>query len=226
MTARLVADSLCRTLPGEPPTQLVIDASLTVEPGTFSVIIGPSGCGKSSLLYLLGLLDRPTSGRLAIGGEDVSGLDGDERAQLRLSRFGFVFQFHFLLPEFTALENVLIPLRRLGQVDQASATSRALALLDRFGVSDKADRTPDRLSGGERQRVAIARALANDPAFILADEPTGNLDSRNSAAVVDHFRSLAHEEQRAILCVTHDPSIAEAADRRIAMLDGRIASDG
>lgn len=223
MSAVLAAVELTRTLPGDPPAQLVSGASLAIEPGTFSVIVGPSGCGKSSLLYLLGLLDRPTSGRLELEGADISAMKGDARARLRLERFGFVFQFHFLLPEFTALENVLIPLRRLGRRPDAEAKVRAYDLLQRFGVGEKADRTPDRLSGGERQRVAIARALANDPAVILADEPTGNLDSRNSQAVVDHFRSLARDEGRAILCVTHDLAIAAAADRKIEMLDGRIA---
>lgn len=222
MSAVLAAVELTRTLPGDPPAQLVSGASLAIEPGTFSVIVGPSGCGKSSLLYLLGLLDRPTSGRLELEGADISAMKGDARARLRLERFGFVFQFHFLLPEFTALENVLIPLRRLGRRPDAEAKVRAYDLLQRFGVGEKADRTPDRLSGGERQRVAIARALANDPAVILADEPTGNLDSRNSQAVVDHFRSLARDEGRAILCVTHDLAIAAAADRKIEMLDGRI----
>lgn len=224
MTGLLAAIDLTRTLPGDPPVLLVSEANLTVEPGSFAVIVGPSGCGKSSLLYLLGLLDRPSSGRIELDGTDISSLAGDARAQLRLERFGFVFQFHFLLPEFTARENVLIPLRRLGRYSASEAEARAQALLDRFGVGAKADRTPDRLSGGERQRVAIARALANDPALILADEPTGNLDSRNSQAVVDHFRSLARDEGRTILCVTHDLSIAAAADRRIEMLDGRIVS--
>jgi lipoprotein-releasing system ATP-binding protein len=204
---------------------LVADACLSLEPGTFSVIVGPSGCGKSSLLYLLGLIDRPTAGRLLLDGSEVSALDGDARARLRLERFGFVFQFHFLLPEFTALENVLIPLRRLGTLGPADARARAMELLGRFGLADKADRTPDRISGGERQRVAIARALANNPALILADEPTGNLDSVNSRAVVDHFRTLAHDEGRAVICVTHDPEIARRADRRISMLDGRIVAD-
>ena len=224
MSALLVAEGVSRVLPGEPPVTLVADASLSVDAGTFTTIVGPSGCGKSSLLYILGLIDRPSSGRLELEGSEVEGLDGDARARLRLERFGFVFQFHFLLPEFTAIENVLIPMRRLGRLDTAAMRQRAQALLEQFGLGAKAGHTPDRLSGGERQRVAIARALANDPILILADEPTGNLDSRNSELVVDHFRRLAHEEGRGVVCVTHDPEVAAASDRQIAMLDGRIVA--
>ncbi len=220
----MTAKGLGRSLPGDPPIVLVADVDLAIEPGSFTAITGPSGCGKSSLLYLLGLIDRPTTGSLTLQGAEIAALDGDARAQLRLEKFGFVFQFHFLLPEFTALENVLIPLRRLGRLDAAGARMRAMGLLEQFGLSAKADRTPDRISGGERQRVAIARALANDPALILADEPTGNLDSANSRAVVDLFRTLAHQEGRSVVCVTHDPEIASCADRRVRMLDGRIAT--
>lgn len=222
MTAILEARGLCRTLRGPPPVELVRDVSLTIEPGAFTTIVGPSGCGKSSLLYLLGLIDRPTSGELLFEGDEVSALSGDERARIRLARFGFVFQFHFLLPEFTALENVMLPMQRLGRLDQTQARSRALELLAGIGIEEKHAKTPDRLSGGERQRVAIARALANDPALILGDEPTGNLDSRNSTRVVETLRALAHEQGRAVACVTHDPTIAEVSDVQIEMLDGRI----
>jgi lipoprotein-releasing system ATP-binding protein len=174
------------------------------------------------LLYLLGLLDRPTSGTVEFEGLDTSALDGDERAQLRLERFGFVFQFHFLLPEFTALENVAMPIRRLGRLKGAEATERAFALLDTLELGDQADKTPDRMSGGQRQRVAIARALANDPSLMLGDEPTGNLDSENSARVINIFQRMAHEQGRAVVCVTHDLNVAAAADVRIHMLDGAI----
>ncbi len=222
MTVLLEAGSLERRLPGDPPVTLVSDVSLAIEAGTFTAIVGPSGCGKSSLLYLLGLIDRPTSGTVLLDGDDVSALDGDARARLRLERFGFVFQFHFLLPEFTVLENVMLPIRRLGRLDKPAAQARALSLLSDQGVDGKAGKTPDRLSGGERQRVAIARALANDPALILGDEPTGNLDSQNSARVVEAFRGLAHDQGRAVVCVTHDLAVAAAADVRVSMLDGRI----
>lgn len=222
MTAILEARALSRTLKGPPPVKLVRDVSLTIEPGAFTTIVGPSGCGKSSLLYLLGLIDRPSSGELIFEGREVSALSGDERARIRLTRFGFVFQFHFLLPEFSALENVMLPMQRLGGLDQAEVRSRALRILGSVGMEEKHASTPDRLSGGERQRVAIARSLANDPVLILGDEPTGNLDSHNSARVVDTLRALAHEDGRAVACVTHDPGIAEASDVQIEMLDGRI----
>jgi lipoprotein-releasing system ATP-binding protein len=222
MSALLEARGLGRTLAVDPPVTLLTGVDVTIEPGRFTAIVGPSGCGKSSLLYLLGLIDRPTAGELYFEGSEVSHLSGDERAAIRLARFGFVFQFHFLLPEFTALENVMLPMQRLGRLGPEALRARALLLLDRVGIEGKAAMTPDRLSGGERQRVAIARALANDPVLILGDEPTGNLDSRNSARVVEMLRALAHEEGKAVACVTHDPGIAEQADVRIEMLDGRV----
>lgn len=218
----LAAEHLSRMLPGDPPVTLVAEADLVIEPGKFTAIVGPSGCGKSSLLYLLGLIDRPTGGHLLLNGQDVTPLSGDARARIRLEQFGFVFQFHFLLPEFNALENVMMPIRRLGRVSIDAAEARARELLEFMGLGDKALKSPDRLSGGERQRVAIARALANDPKLVLGDEPTGNLDSVNSARVVELFRQLAHEQGRAVVCVTHDPGIAEVADVRVSMLDGRV----
>ena len=222
MTVLIETSALSRELPGDPPAMLVAEASLAIESGAFTAIVGPSGCGKSSLLYLLGLIDRPSSGIVRFDGTDMTGLDGDERAQIRLERLGFVFQFHFLLPEFTALENIMLPIRRLGRLSRGAAEARAADLLAAMSLSDKAKKTPDRLSGGERQRVAIARALANDPAVILGDEPTGNLDSGNSAAVIEIFRKLAHQEGRAVVCVTHDLEIAASADIRVSMLDGRV----
>jgi len=219
----LVARKLGRSLPGEPPVTLVADVDLAIEPGKFTAIVGPSGCGKSSLLYLLGLIDRPTTGHLLLDGRDMTPLSGDDRARIRLERFGFVFQFHFLLPEFNALENVMLPIRRLGRLSLEQAEARARDLLGQMGLADKMLKSPDKLSGGERQRVAIARALANDPVLVLGDEPTGNLDSVNSARVVDLFRQLAHEQGRAVVCVTHDLEIAEVADIRVSMLDGRIS---
>lgn len=224
MSSVLEARGLGRELPGPPPVTLVADVTLPVQAGRFTTIIGPSGCGKSSLLYLLGMLDRPTSGALLVDGLDVGPLDGDERAALRLESFGFVFQFHFLLPEFTALQNVLLPITRLGKLDAVEAQGRARALLASMDLAGREDSTPEKLSGGERQRVAIARALANNPKLILADEPTGNLDSKNSDRVLEIMRSLAHDEGRSVVCVTHDLNIAAQSDVRVAMLDGRIAS--
>ena len=222
MTGLMAARALTRVLPTEPPVMLVRDVDLDIAPGRFHAVIGPSGCGKSSLLYLLGLLDRPSSGSVLFRGADTGLMDGDERARLRLEQFGFVFQFHFLLPEFTALENVLMPIRRLGRLDGSEMTEHAFGILETFGLGVQAGKTPDKMSGGERQRVAIARALANDPSLVLGDEPTGNLDSENSARVIEIFKHIAHDQGRAVVCVTHDPTVAAAADVRIHMLDGAI----
>jgi lipoprotein-releasing system ATP-binding protein len=177
------------------------------------------------LLYLLGLLDRPTEGRVLLEGRDTASLSAAELANLRLAHLGFVFQFHFLLPEFSTLDNVLIPIRRLGRLKDAAARAQAMKLLEALGMAEAAAKLPEQLSGGMRQRAAIARALANDPAIILADEPTGNLDTRNAAAVFDIFQRLAAEEGRAILVVTHDAELAKRANRRIHLVDGRIVSD-
>jgi lipoprotein-releasing system ATP-binding protein len=221
--ALLEAQHITRRLPEG--VTLVQDASLKVERGEFIAITGPSGSGKSSLLYLLGLLDRPTEGRVLLEGRDTASLSAAELASLRLARLGFVFQFHFLLPEFSTLDNVLIPIRRLGRLKDAAARAQAMKLLEALGMAEAAAKLPEQLSGGMRQRAAIARALANDPAIILADEPTGNLDTRNAAAVFDIFQRLAAEEGRAILVVTHDAELAKRANRRIHLVDGRIVSD-
>ena len=221
--ALLEAQHITRRLPEG--VTLVQDASLKVERGEFIAITGPSGSGKSSLLYLLGLLDRPTEGRVLLEGRDTASLSAAELANLRLARLGFVFQFHFLLPEFSTLDNVLIPIRRLGRLKDAAARAQAMKLLEALGMAEAAAKLPEQLSGGMRQRAAIARALANDPAIILADEPTGNLDTRNAAAVFDIFARLATEEGRAILVVTHDAELAKRANRRIHLVDGRIVSD-
>jgi lipoprotein-releasing system ATP-binding protein len=221
--ALLEAQHITRRLPEG--VTLVADASVKVERGEFIAITGPSGSGKSSLLYLLGLLDRPTEGRVLLEGRDTASLSAAELASLRLARLGFVFQFHFLLPEFSTLDNVLIPIRRLGRLKDAAARAQAMKLLEALGMAEAAAKLPEQLSGGMRQRAAIARALANDPAIILADEPTGNLDTRNAAAVFDIFQRLAAEEGRAILVVTHDAELAKRANRRIHLVDGRIVSD-
>ena len=226
MRAAIEAEGLTRILSGEPPVRLVDHANFAVPAGRFAVITGPSGCGKSSLLYLLGLLDTPTAGSLRIDGEEMAGLDGNTRAALRLERFGFIFQFHFLLPELSALENVVLPGRRLGRLELPECRDRGGALLEGLGLVGKGDMLPSRLSGGERQRVAIARALINDPAFLLADEPTGSLDSQNSARVIDTLEHLARDHGRTVLCVTHDTGIAARAEYRIEMMDGRVLGAG
>ena len=220
----LVAEKLGRTLDGEVPVTLVQDADVTIERGEFVVIRGPSGSGKSSLLYLLGLLDKPTSGRLFIDGKDTVGFDEDERADVRLRKIGFVFQFHFLLGEFSALDNVRMPMRKLGQLGESAQVERAQALLDSLGLADQAHKRPSQLSGGQRQRVAIARALANDPLLILADEPTGALDTKSSENVRLILRELASREGRSIVAVTHDPGFASAADRQVQIVDGKIVA--
>jgi len=216
---------LTRILEAAVPVMLVEDVSFSVRRGEFVSITGPSGSGKSSLLYLLGLLDAPTSGRVVINGEETADLDDRARAGLRLRHIGFVFQFHFLLPEFSCLANVMIPMRRLGRHGEQEMERRAMALLDSFEIADQAAKTPDQLSGGQRQRVAVARALANEPALILADEPTGSLDSRNSAIVRDIFTRLSAEMGKTVIAVTHERDFAAAADRNIHLVDGRIVGD-
>jgi lipoprotein-releasing system ATP-binding protein len=219
------AEKLTRRLAGEVTVTLVEDATLAVHQGEFVAITGASGSGKSSLLYLLGLLDRPTSGQLWLRGDETWNLDEDALAGLRLSAVGFVFQFHFLLPEFSALENVMLPMQRLGRLQQPEIAARADELLDSLGLAGEANKLPRQLSGGQSQRVAIARALANDSLLILADEPTGNLDTLASANVQRILMDLARDYSRAVVVVTHDPDFAKAADRVIVMSDGRIRGD-
>lgn len=203
-------------------TTLVEDISLAIRGGAFCAITGPSGSGKSSLLYLLGLLDVPTSGEVFVEGQPANALSEKERAQLRLELIGFVFQFHFLLSEFTALANVTLPMRALGRLEENEMRRRGLELLASLGLEEHANKRPHQMSGGERQRVAIARALANDPMVILADEPTGNLDTHASEQVLSIFRKLVDETHRAIVMVTHDLTLARRADRRIEIVDGRL----
>lgn len=218
-----------RIIGGAVPTTLIEDIDFSVMPGEFVSITGPSGSGKSSLLYLLGLLDLPTHGEVFVQGRATSGLDEDTRAAIRLATLGFVFQFHFLLPEFSLLDNVMLPMRALKRLPEKDMRTRATMLLERLGLAGHIAKTPDRISGGQRQRVAIARALANDPAVILADEPTGNLDTHSSDQVLAIFRELVDEEKdglhsRAIIVVTHDLDLAAKTDRRVHVVDGRIAA--
>ena len=223
MTETVVeAERLTRCLAGEVTVTLVEDASLAVHRGEFVAITGASGSGKSSLLYLLGLLDRPTSGRMWLRGRETSTLKGDALAGMRLAELGFVFQFHFLLPEFSALENVMLPMQRLGLLQQPEIEARAIELLESLGLAGEANKVPRQLSGGQSQRVAIARALANDPLLILADEPTGNLDTAASANVQKILKDLAHRHDRCVVVVTHDRDFAAAADHVVVMSDGRI----
>jgi len=196
--------------------------SLDIEAGSVHAVVGPSGCGKSTLLYVLGLLDSPDSGQVKIESEQVSHLSDDELAQKRNKFIGFIFQFHFLMEDFTAQENVMIPMRKLAQLSDAQMRARAANLLEAVGLGDKLRRPSRHLSGGEQQRVAIARALANDPRVILADEPTGNLDTANSERAFELLQNLVHERGKALLLATHNPAIAEACDWIHEMKDGRI----
>lgn len=206
-------------------TTLVADIDLAIRPGEFVAVIGPSGSGKSSLLYLLGLLDVPTTGDVWIAGQKSNELDEARRAQLRLTHLGFVFQFHFLLAEFSAEANVMLPMRALGRLSEPEMRARATALLASLGLGGHGHKRPDQMSGGQRQRVAIARALANEPHVILADEPTGNLDTHSSEQVLKIFRRLVDDEGRAIVMVTHDLDLAARADRQIRIVDGRIVDN-
>ncbi len=214
-----------RIIDGEMPTTLVKEISLKIEPGEFVAVTGPSGSGKSSLLYLLGLLDLPTEGEVFVEGNATTSLSEEARAKLRLSHLGFIFQFHFLLPEFTALQNVILPMRALGRLTDQEQEEKARAILISLGLGDHTHKRPGQLSGGQRQRVAIARALANDPLVVLADEPTGNLDSVSGGHVLEILHKLTHEEGRAIVFVTHDLNLAARADRQIHIIDGQIARD-
>jgi lipoprotein-releasing system ATP-binding protein len=219
----LRAEKLTRVLTGDVPMTLVDGIDLEVRRGEFVSISGPSGSGKSSLLYLLGLLDRPTGGQLWLDGRNTASFDENQLADIRLARMGFVFQAHFLLPEFSARENVELPMRRLGRLGKAACSERARELLAGLGLKEQAEKRPHQLSGGQSQRVAIARALANQPQVILADEPTGNLDTKASANVQAILRELAHTGDCAVIAVTHDASFAASADRRIRVVDGRLA---
>ena len=196
--------------------------SLNVEPGSIHAVVGPSGCGKSSLLYILGLLDLPDAGRVSIESEPVSQLSDDELAHKRNKCLGFIFQFHFLMEDFTAQENVMIPMRKLGRLADAQMRDRAAELLGAVGLGDKLRRPSRHLSGGEQQRVAIARALANDPKVILADEPTGNLDTANSERAFELLQNLVHDRGKALFLATHNTAIAKACDWIHEMKDGRI----
>ncbi len=219
----IAAQGLVRILPGEVPVTLVDHVDISIDAGEFVAVTGPSGSGKSSLLYLLGLLDVPTSGEVMIEGLPTAAMTEEQRAAVRLTTLGFVFQFHFLLPEFTAAENVMLPMRALGRLTADQMRDRAASLLSSLGLEAHAHKRPDQMSGGQRQRVAIARALANDPKVVLADEPTGNLDTVSTTQVFAILRGLADQSNRAIVIVTHDLELAARADRRINVVDGKVA---
>ena len=205
---------------GEGRVHVLKGVSFEARRGQVYAIVGPSGCGKSTLLYLLGLLDQPDGGAIEINGQPMSNSDDVARTAARGAHIGFVFQFHFLMLEFTALENVMMPMRKLGRLSPAEMDARARSLLDAVGLGAKTHRLGTQLSGGEQQRVAVARALANQPSIILADEPTGNLDVKNSALVFDLLTKLAKDNGQAVILVTHNPEIAQRCDVTRPMRDG------
>jgi lipoprotein-releasing system ATP-binding protein len=206
---------------GDSVTKVLKGVSLEVRAGETTAIAGPSGCGKSTLLYLLGLLDRPETGEIFLNGKEVSQTDDSTRTNLRNHSIGFVFQFHFLIKELSVLENVALPIRKTGETKDI-AKARAMIALERLGMESKADRYANKLSGGEQQRVAIARAIANSPSLILADEPTGNLDSTNSENVFSLLDNLARQENLGVLLVTHNPDLARSCTNTINIRDGLI----
>jgi putative ABC transport system ATP-binding protein len=198
--------------------------NLDIQPGEFVAVMGPSGCGKSTLLHLVGGLDQPTSGRVLLDGQDLSGLKDDDLAQLRRRRIGLVFQFFNLIPVLTASENVALPLT-LDGAKPGEAQQKAADWLKRIGLADRMTHRPDQLSGGQQQRVAIARALVAEPSLVLADEPTGNLDSRSADEIAVLLRQISEEWGRTVLMVTHDPRIAAHAGRIVFLKDGSIVDE-
>jgi putative ABC transport system ATP-binding protein len=196
------------------------DATVTIEPGEFVAVVGPSGSGKSTFLQLIGLLDSPSAGEVCFDSRDVGSLADHERTRVRLESLGFVFQRFHLLNQISALENVMLPMEAAGASFE-DRHSRATALLDQVGLADRVSFKPTQLSGGQRQRVAVARAVANEPAVLLADEPTGELHTEDKARVLELFQNL-NREGRTVVIVTHDPEVAAVASRRVEIRDGRL----
>ncbi|SFM92283.1 lipoprotein-releasing system ATP-binding protein [Izhakiella capsodis] len=221
----LQCDKLCkRYLEGSVQTEVLRDVSFGITPGEMVAVVGSSGSGKSTLMHLLGGLDTPTSGEVIFNGKALSKLSPAARADLRNKHLGFIYQFHHLLPDFSALENVAMPLL-IGKKGRAEAQKQALEMLKAVGLLPRASHRPSELSGGERQRVAIARALVNNPCLVLADEPTGNLDARNADAVFDLLGELNVRQGTAFLVVTHDLHLAKRLPRQMEMRDGQLSSD-
>jgi len=222
MSTILKADNIIKYFYDPEKFQVLKGVSFEVKQGEFLSVIGKSGCGKSTLLYILSTMDTDYEGTLEIKGRKLTGLGQNELSQFRNAHLGFVFQFHYLLPEFTALRNVMLPALKLGKYDAKEVEERAMHKLQLVGMEDYAHKHASKLSGGQQQRVAIARALVNDPDIIMGDEPTGNLDKANSQRVFDIFRQLAADNNQTIITVTHDPDFANGSDRIIEMQDGQI----
>ena len=209
---------------GGAATEVLHGVDLTLARGEFVALMGPSGSGKSTLLNLIGLLDRPTSGKLFLDGVDIGALDDDGITRLRGHSIGFVFQYHYLIPAFTAIENVMMPMLLARESARGEQERRAAQLLDHVGLTPWRDSRVNHLSGGQQQRVAIARALAMGPALILADEPTGNLDTKSADGVFEVMRSVNRSRDTTFLFVTHNPSLAARCDRTVQLVDGRIVA--
>ena len=210
---------------GRVPVRALVDVTLDIPRGEFVAVMGPSGCGKSTLLNLIGAIDLPTQGRVRVAGVDLLGLTDDALSDFRRDRVGFVYQFYNLIPSLTAAENIELPLAFKG-INGAARAARVAELLRLVGLEDRADHTPSLLSGGEQQRVAIARALANEPDLVLLDEPTGDLDRTTGAAILSLLSELNRERGVTLVLVSHDPTVAAAARRRVLMEDGRVVAPG
>jgi lipoprotein-releasing system ATP-binding protein len=218
-------DDIRKTYTNGVDEEVLFGVDLELRTGDFAVLVGKSGSGKTTLLNIIDLLDTPTAGRLFLDDRETSTLDEDERAQLRREYIGFIFQFHHLLPDFNVLENVLMPCRIRGKEYEEAAHDRAVEMLEMVGLGEKIQTPVNELSGGQQQRVATVRAFANDPTVVMADEPTGSLDSETSRSVMDLMRDINRETGTAFLMVTHDPELTDYADRVIELQDGRIVAD-
>lgn len=225
-TKVLEANKINKYFNSEQRQHVLKDISFSINTGDFTSIMGKSGCGKSTLLYILSTMDTEYEGDLLIDGQTMRSRSESELARVRNEKIGFVFQFHYLLNEFSVLRNVMIPGLKFGKYSENELEHRAMEKLKIFGIENLAFKKPNQLSGGEKQRVAIARALINDPILIMGDEPTGNLDKKNGELVFDHFKKLAAEYQQTLLIVTHDQEFARATDCIIEMEDGRILTKG
>lgn len=224
-TMMIVAENLGQTYTsGDRTLSVLSEISIEIAPEAFVAIVGPSGSGKTTLLGLLAGLDTPSSGRVSIDGTDLGSLTEEQRARIRATTIGFVFQAFQLIPTLTALENVLVPVE-LANGGGRDATKRARELLDRVGLGDRLDHYPTQLSGGEQQRVALARAFANEPKILFADEPTGNLDAATGSDIIDLLVQLNEEQRTTLVLVTHDPALADRAHRVITLAGGRVTSD-
>jgi lipoprotein-releasing system ATP-binding protein len=218
----LRANNICKSFTVPDEVQILKNISFEINEGEFVSIMGKSGCGKSTLLYILSTMDTNYTGELFLNDKLITGQTSDHLASIRNEQIGFVFQFHYLLAEFTVLENVMLPARKLGKKTKEEIEHDAMEKLKLLGIDDQAKKLSSRISGGQKQRVAIARALINNPSIIMGDEPTGNLDSKNSDIVFDIFKELSVEEKLSLLIVTHDDDFAHRTDRIIMMGDGKI----